>query len=243
MSLPSGACALVTGARSGIGRAVAHELAEAGAHLLLTARDAHRLDDVKTECERRGAKVETRTCDLLDDAAVAALGAAALAALPRLDVLVHAAGSYSFRPLADLELNDFQDVFRVNLRAPFHLTRRLLTALRGARGQVVFVNSSAVDRAQPSTGAYTASKHALRGLADVWRAELNGDGVRVLSVFPGRTATPMQEEVARAEGTVYRPADLLQPADVARAIGDALRMPRSAEVTEVRLRPTRPPRP
>jgi NAD(P)-dependent dehydrogenase (short-subunit alcohol dehydrogenase family) len=184
--------------------------------------------------------VVTRACELLDDDAVAALAAAALETMPRLDVLVHAAGMFSFRSLADLELADFQDVFRVNLRAPFHLTRRLLPALRAARGQVVFVNSSAVDRAQPSTGAYTASKHALRGLADVWRAELNGDGVRVLSVFPGRTATPMQEEVARVEGGVYRPDDLLQPADVARAIGDALRLPRSAELTELRLRPMRP---
>lgn len=239
MSLPPGVSAVVTGASSGIGAAVARELAAPGATLYLTARDGARLDAISGECARRGARIESGPCDLLDDGAVAGYATAVLRSTARIDVIVHAAGAFSFQPLADLSLDEFQNVFRVNLRAPFHLTQRLLPVLRAAQGQVVFVNSSAVERAQPNTGAYTASKHALRGLADVLRAEVNRDGVRVLTVYPGRTASTMQERVARAEGTAYRPEALLQPEDVARAIHDALRLPRTAEVTELRLRPMR----
>lgn len=238
VTLPDPFSALITGASSGVGAAMAKELAGPGAHLFLTARDGQRLSSVGVECEKRGARVERRICELLDDEAVSAY-AAELRSSPRLDAIIHAAGAISFHPLAELPLEVLQNVFGVNFRAPFHLTKNLLPALTAVDGQVVFVSSSAVDRGQSNTGAYTASKHALRGLADVLRAEVNDDGVRVLSVYLGRTATPMQERVAHAEGAKYRPENLLRPEDVARAIHDTLRLPRTAEVTEIRLRPMR----
>ena len=117
------------------------------------------------------------------------------------------------------------------------MTRELLPLLRASRGQVVFVNSSAVFTRPSHCGAYIATKAALHGLADALRSEVNEAGVRVLSVFPGRTATPMQEDLHRAEGTPYRPERLLQADDVATAVMGALAMPRSAEVTDIRIRP------
>jgi NADP-dependent 3-hydroxy acid dehydrogenase YdfG len=240
VSTPTPFTAAITGASSGIGAAVAREFAQAGARLFLTARDGRRLEAVAQDCVRRGGEADAVPCDLLDHRAVADFAASVLRSAPGLDALVHAAGAYSFRSVDALGLDEFRRVVRVNLTAPFQLTQGLLSGLRAARGWVVFVNSSAVERAQANTSAYTASKHALRGFADVLRAEVNRDGVRVLSVYPGRTATPMQERVAEAEGSDYHPAALLPPDAVARAIHDALRLPASAEVTELRLRPARP---
>ena len=90
-------------------------------------------------------------------------------------------------------------------------------------------------------GQYAAMKHALRALADTLREEVNRDGVRVLSVFLGRTATPMQAAVHRVESRVYEPEPLLQPADVAAVVISALSLPRTAEVTDIHIRPLRKP--
>jgi NADP-dependent 3-hydroxy acid dehydrogenase YdfG len=105
---------------------------------------------------------------------------------------------------------------------------------------VVFINSSAGPAPRAGIAAYAASKAALKALAESLRAEVNPGGVRVLSVFPGRTATAMQEEVHRLEGKAYEPERLLQPADVAAAVVNALCLPRTAEVTDINVRPMQP---
>jgi len=136
-------------------------------------------------------------------------------------------------------------MYRLNLRAPYLLTQRLLPLLRRARGQVVFVNSSAGLHAAAGTSQYAATKHALKALADSLRCEVNDDGIRVLSVYPGRTASPMQELLHnqhRADARPYVAADLLQPDDVAAVVVQALRLPRTAEVTDLHVRPFVKPR-
>jgi NADP-dependent 3-hydroxy acid dehydrogenase YdfG len=120
------------------------------------------------------------------------------------------------------------------------LTRLCLPALRASHGQVVFVNSTQGIAAGRGVGAYAASKHALRALADSLRQEVNADGVRVLSVYPGRTATPLQAAVFAAEGRAYAPEALMQPEDVAAMVLAAVTLPRTAEVTEIMMRPMRP---
>jgi NADP-dependent 3-hydroxy acid dehydrogenase YdfG len=127
----------------------------------------------------------------------------------------------------------------VNLRAPYLLTQLLLPALVAAAGDVVFVNSSAGRAARGGVAAYAASKHALRALADGLRDEVNARGVRVLSVYPGRTATAGQAAIFAEEGRAYTPDLLLQPDDVAAAVAGALALPRTAEVTEIMIRPMR----
>jgi NADP-dependent 3-hydroxy acid dehydrogenase YdfG len=103
---------------------------------------------------------------------------------------------------------------------------------------VVFVNSSAgFHPARAGWAAYSASKHALRALADGLRDEVNRQGVRVITIFPGRTATAMQEEVHRYEGRDYDPERFLQPRDVAAAVLSSLALPRTAEVTDLHIRP------
>jgi NADP-dependent 3-hydroxy acid dehydrogenase YdfG len=100
----------------------------------------------------------------------------------------------------------------------------------------VFLNSSAGLMAHTNVGQYTATKHALKAIADCLREEVNGDRIRVLSVFPGRTATPLQRRLHVVEGREYRPERLLQPEDVASVVVSALCLPRTAEVTDINIR-------
>ncbi|MEZ5333533.1 MAG: SDR family oxidoreductase [Thermoanaerobaculia bacterium] len=241
MSSPRPLRAVVTGGSSGIGRATALRLAGPGAVLDLVGRDRERLEEAGGAVEAAGGRAILHTLDLADGTAVGRW-AEALELASGLDVLVHAAGAIRLGRLAEATAEDLRLQLAVNLEAPFRLTRALLPALRLAGGQVVFVNSTS-GRVPPGPGGglYAASKHALRALADALRAEENRAGVRVLSVFPGRTATPMQEAVVAAEGGSYRPERLLQPDDVARAIVQALALPRTAEVTDIALRPHQPP--
>jgi NADP-dependent 3-hydroxy acid dehydrogenase YdfG len=101
----------------------------------------------------------------------------------------------------------------------------------------VFVNSSLGLNSRAGVAGYAATKHALKAIADALRAEVNPDGVRVISIYPGRTATPQQRIIHEKEGKPYRAEYLLQPEDVARALLDSLLLPRTAEVTDINIRP------
>jgi NADP-dependent 3-hydroxy acid dehydrogenase YdfG len=104
-------------------------------------------------------------------------------------------------------------------------------------GQVVFINSSGALNAKPASVQYDATKHALKAIADGLRGEVNAAGVRVLSVYLGRTATDMQARIHQAEGKTYCPELLLQPESVASVIVNALGLARTAEVTDIHIRP------
>jgi NAD(P)-dependent dehydrogenase (short-subunit alcohol dehydrogenase family) len=153
------------------------------------------------------------------------------------DILVHSAAAYFQEPLVTAPVEHFDIQYRTNLRAPFLLTQVLLPQLKRRPGQVVFINSSTGVAARPGVTQYAAVKHGLKGLADAFRAEINPAGVRVISVYPGQTATAMQERRYAIEGRAYRPERLIQPADVASAVVNAVGMPRTAEVTDVHVRP------
>ncbi len=233
---------MVTGASSGIGRAIALGLAAQGAALCLVGRRRQVLEQVEEEARAAGAGLAVScAADLALDADLDGLVRRATRDLGRCDVLVNAAGTISPAPIASAGVEDLDRHYRTNLRAPAALTRALLPALRAAGGQIVFISSTAVLRPNPGFGHYAASKHGLKGFADALREEVNGDGVRVLSVFVGRTATPMQAAIHEHEGRPYRPAQLLQPEDVAAVVVHALSLPRTAEVTEISIRPLRKP--
>jgi NADP-dependent 3-hydroxy acid dehydrogenase YdfG len=232
--------ALVTGASGAIGGAIAEALADRGARLLAVGRDAARLAALALRVRGR-APLRALVADLMDDAAVDRIASSALGEFGGVDILVHAAGAYASGPLETSPVEAFDRQLRVNARAPYLLTQRLLPSLLARQGEIVFVNSTAVIAPRAGVAAYAASKAALRALADSLRAEVNARGVRVLSVFPGRTASSMQEEVHRAEGAAYRAEKLVQPADVAAAIVNALALPRTAEMTDLYLRPMQAP--
>lgn len=235
-----GAAALVTGASSGIGQAIAFALGAAGASVILAARQIEPLERTAVAIRAAGGDATVQTCDLLDHADIARLAEAAGArAGERLAVLVHAAGLHVQASIEETPMAELERLFRCNVHAPFLLTRLLLPALRAARGDVVFINSSAALSATAGVSAYAASKAALKAFADALRHEVNKDGVRVLSVFPGRTATPMQAALFQQEGRDYLPELLLQPADVAASVVGAVCLDRTAELTDLHIRPAR----
>lgn len=223
---------VVTGAGSGIGQVIAQRLAERGDRLVLVARDEARAQELAA----RHPGSLTIAADLAHPGHLA--DAVAAADLPdRVDSLIHAAGIVRLGPVADLALDNWTRQLTVNLAAPAELTRLLLPRLRAARGQVLFINSGAGLSAHPDWSAYAASKHGLKALADALRGEERANGVRVTSVYPGRTATPMQELVHRQEGRAYDPSKFIDPASVATAVLTALDLPRDAVISDVTVRP------
>jgi NAD(P)-dependent dehydrogenase (short-subunit alcohol dehydrogenase family) len=236
MTALNGQVALVTGASSGIGRAIAAGLAAEGASLCLVGRRREALDSVAADI-RADSRVAAYCADLARDQDIEELVARVGDDFGRVDILVHSAGAISLGPVESAPVEDLDRQYRTNLRAPYLLTQRLLPLLRSSHGQIVFVNSSAAAGARARVSQYAATKAALKAMADSLRDEVNAAGIRVLSVFPGRTASPMQEAVHEMVGEDYRPERLLQPRDVAAAVLNALRMPRSAEVTDINIRP------
>jgi short-subunit dehydrogenase len=221
---------VVTGAGSGIGAVLAERLLQRGDDLVLLARSAERAHDLREEVPDATVLV----ADLVDPSAVEEVAGS----LPEsLDSVVHAAGVVELGPVAELATEIWLEQLAVNLVAPAVLTRICLPALRAAGGTVVFVNSGAGLSAQPQWSAYAASKFGLRALAESLRAEEHEYGVRVSTVYPGRTATPMQQKVHTQEGRDYDAAEWIDPATVVDAILHVLDLPGDATVTDLTLRP------
>jgi len=229
--------AVVTGASQGIGRAVALGLAAAGASVWLLARRVAALEAVAADVRALGGCAQPFPLDLERDEDVERFYDALRHRGAELDVLVHSAGRHGMGRVAETPVADLDAQYRANVRAPYALTQRLLPMLQAQRGQIVFVNSSVGLAARAQVGPFAATQHALKALADALRDEVNEHGVRVLSVFAGRTASPRQEAIHAQEGKPYRPERLMQPADVAAVIVQALSVERTAEVSDIRVRP------
>jgi len=232
--------ALVTGASGAIGGAIALALAREGARLVVVGRDRDRLADLGEACRKLSPEVDPHVTDLTDEARLRRLAGRVQATFGGVDVLVHGAGAFAAGALAEAPVEDLDRQWATNVRAPYLLTQLLLPGLRSRRGDVVFINSSAGRRSRAMVGAYAASKFALRALADALREEEGPAGVRVLTVYPGRTASAMQARVRAFEGQAYDPADFMPPEDVAEAVLGALRLPSTATLTELTLLPARP---
>jgi len=227
---------LVTGATSGIGRAISLALAAGGARVLAAGRDEDRIRALGAELSELGTGHRTVSGDFMDTAFLNDLAGQALEwGQGRLSLLVCSAGHHDPAPIERTTAASFDAAVGINLRAPFLLTGALLPALRNARGMVVLVNSSIVKHPRAGAAAYAASKAGLRAFANCLRHEVGRDGIRVLSIFAGRTATPMQRERYRLEGLEYHPERLLQPEDVAAAVLGAFES--RGEVTDLDLRP------
>lgn len=228
---------LVTGASSGIGRAVALELARHQTRLCIVGRDAHRLREVESSAANTAARVLAFQKDLTLDQDIEELSSCLRQEFGQLDILVHCAGEIASAELETAAIDDLDRQYRANMRAPYLLTQKVLSLLKVMPGQVVFVNSSAGLAARAKVSQFSATQHAVRAMADSLRAEVNQYQIRVLSVFPGRTATPRQARIFQREGRDYQPDLLMQPEDISLMISSALRLPRTAEVTDISMRP------
>ena len=229
--------AVITGASSGIGQAVALGLAAKGVKTCLLGRKLATLEGVAKLARKTAPQVLCYQVDLTIDQDVRKIADRFQQDLGHVDMLIHSAGVISLGRLESAPIEDLDRQYRTNVRAPYALTQALLPMLKSRRGQIAFINSSAGLNAGPNVGQYAATKHALKAVADSLRHEVNAEGLRVLSIYPGRTASPMQAAVFKMEGREYRPELLMQPEDLASVVINALALPRSAEVTDINVRP------
>ena len=229
--------AVITGASSGIGRAIATAIASMGAAVCLVGRDAERLEAAAGKVRVIARSVLVYESDLTIDSAVDELARRLKYEFDALDVLVHCAGAFATGKIEATPVAQLDALYRANLRLPFALTQALLPLLKVRPGQIVFINSSQGLTARANTGLYASTQHALKGLADSLRQEVNADGIRVLSVYPGRTATARMESLYEIEGRTYQPELLLQAEDIAQVVMASLQLPRTAEITNVEIRP------
>jgi NADP-dependent 3-hydroxy acid dehydrogenase YdfG len=232
-----GQTAVITGGGTGVGGALAIALAKSGASIYLIGRRLNRLELVAAKARELGVAAACCSADISSTAGLLETIERIKADLLHIDILIQNAARYATGLIEDANLSDFDKQYQTNVRAPYALTQASLPMLKARQGQVVFINSSSALTAKPMTAQYDSTKHALKAIAESLRGEVNRHGVRVLSVYLGRTASEMQERVHQKEGRPYRPELLLQPEDVASIVIAALRLPRTAEVTDISIRP------
>jgi NADP-dependent 3-hydroxy acid dehydrogenase YdfG len=233
--------AVITGAGTGIGAAIAQCIAKKGGSLFLIGRSQEKLESVAESARKSCPRVICHPADITSEEDIRVVVKCIKRDFGFVDMLVHSAGAISVGRFNDAPVKDFDKQYITNVRAPFILTQSLLPILIERKGQIVFINSSAGLSAGTGVSQYAATKHALKALADSLRAEINAEGVRVLSVYPGRTASPMQVRVHEMEKKAYHPERLMQPENVAEMVVHALGMPRTAEVTDLTIRPMAKP--
>jgi len=236
--------ALVTGASSGIGAAVARRLAQDGHMVVLCGRDIQRLAAV---AEDLGGCGHVMPLDMTDAAALAALPGSLPSAFAAVDILVNAAGHDvgGRRAFEDGDAEEWASIVETNLTGALRLTHPIVRAMiaRKAAGDVVNIGSLAPLRLAPRMAAYAASKAGVHAFSDVLRADLARHGIRVTEIMPGLTQTGFAEARLRgdAEGAADfygKVATVLAPEDVAAAVANALRQPRHVTVAQVVLVPS-----
>ena len=221
--------ALVTGATGGMGTAIVTELSSTH-DVIAVGRSAAALAALAADTGCR-----TQLLELTDFAAFAGVAAA----LPRVDVLVHAAAIAPRLTVAAASVDDWELVLRSNVLAPAELTRVLLPQLRAAEGTVVFIGSGAGTRAIPGSAVYTPSKHALKAVADELRIDESAARLRVATVAPGQTDTPMLRSGNESAGEAYEPERYIRPRSVADAVRFVVDAPADVHITDIAVRPRR----
>lgn len=224
---------VLTGATSGIGAVLARALADRGDRLVLLARS----DASAAALSADFPQAEVLIADLADPGTLNGLGRQVDGPV---DSLLHVAGVVELAPVSRLRLHDWEEQLAVNLTSPAVLTREFLPHLRQGRGIAVFVNSSAGLTASADWSAYAASKFGLRAFADALRAEEMEHGVRVTTIYPSRTATPMQRKVHEQEGRTYDASRWISPETVVATALHVLDLAPDATIPDVTVRPVVP---
>jgi short-subunit dehydrogenase len=185
----SGRRVLITGGGRGLGLALAREFALRGARLSLVARDEHELETAASELRRSGAEVYTVRADIQRAGELEAAVVEAVQRLGGLDVLVNNAGVIQASPMANLDLSDYQEAMDINFYGPLRAMEAARPHLRRSRGRILNIASVGGKAGVPHLAAYSASKFALVGLGQAWRAELAGEGISLTTACPGLMQT------------------------------------------------------
>ncbi len=267
-STPSlkGKTAIVTGASSGIGRAIAEKLGAAGAHVFLTGRTAAAMDESKARIEESGGRATLTVADVRDVGQVQGLVDRAVRDTGRLDIMVNNAGLSYPTPIVDGDPEEWRAMLETNVLALLVGAQAAVRAMRkcGAHGHIVNISSIAAQRAD--SGVYGATKHAVSCISSTLRRELEEDSIRVVNILPGAVATNfarnfdptfvagfvqatgMKVDVKRGERLPDEVMEKLQPAmrqvlaspeAVADAVLYAVTQPIEVNIAELVVRPAK----
>ena len=228
-----GATVLVTGGSSGIGRAIAKTLVDAGARVAITGRDEKRL------AEAAQALKALPVCgDVTNEADVRRTVEEVLRSFGHLDVLVNNAGKGIFKPLIDMQRSDFDAVLATNMTGAMLMAREAAKHfITRNRGNIINIGSTASHRGAPNGTAYYASKAALRSMTECWRAELRQHNIRVFLINPSEVVTGF----AAASGFAQKDNPTkLRSEDIAHAVRAVLEMDDRGFTTELTVFATNP---
>ncbi len=262
----TGKTAVVTGASSGIGRAIAEKLGAAGAHVFLAGRTAAAMDASKKKIEAAGGKATPVIADVRNTAEVQGLVERAASDTGRLDIMVNNAGVSYPSAIIDADPEEWRAMFETNVLALLAGCQSAVKAMRKTGSQGHIVNISSVAALRPDSGVYGSTKHAVNCISNTLRAELEGDTIRVVTIMPGAIATNfgrnfdptviqnivrmsgVEVEVKQGERLPDEVFDRLQgplrqtlgsPDDIANAVLFAVSQPIDVNVAEMVVRPPR----
>jgi 3-oxoacyl-[acyl-carrier protein] reductase len=233
--------AVVTGASSGIGRATAFAMAEAGASVVVTARRTDRINEVARRINESGGSAIAVTADVADENDVDRLYDAAIDKFGRVDILFNNAGVSKYGPLDSITVEDYDWMMNTNMRTSFLCTRRFLPdMLSRNRGQVCFLASVAGLKGLENETVYCASKFAQIGFAQALDYETRETGVKVSVIAPGGVHTEFAIGTGRTEGDPMLDG-MMEPEDIAEAVMFALTQPEKARTFLIGMRPMSEP--
>lgn len=230
--------AIVTGASKGIGLAVAHALLQQGADVLICARNEDSLNAALSELKAAAPqrKVIGRRTDVSQSQQVAELFTAADRELGGLDILINNAGSGTFKPVADLSVEEWDRTIATNLSGAFYCSREAVLRFRTMQyGAIINISSLAGKNPFAGGSAYNASKFGLNGFSEAMMLDHRNDGIRVSAILPGSVDTHFggQPGGQRSDWKIA-------PEDIAAIVLDVLRMPERTLISRVEVRPSRP---
>jgi NADP-dependent 3-hydroxy acid dehydrogenase YdfG len=231
--------AVVTGAGSGVGQAVALKLARAGWRVAVIGRRAATLEETLARAGAAREQLLACPCDIGDSKAVAQMGQEVLSQLGSVEVLVNAAGTNApKRALEVLSLEDYHQMIDTNLNGAYYVTQAFLPHMRARRsGTIIHIVSDAGKQASPKAGpAYVMSKFGLAGLTQSINAEERANGIRACAIFPGDIDTPLLDKRPSPPSAEAR-TRMLQADDLAECVWLAVSLPPHAVVEELIIRP------
>ncbi len=239
----AGKVALVTGASSGIGRAVAAALAAEGAAVAVAARRVDRLEVLRGELAARGSTVAVLELDVADEAACQAAVAATVDQLGGLDILVNNAGVMLLGTVERADTEDWRRMMSTNVLGLMYLSHAALPHLLERKGVLVQMSSTAGRTVRAGVAAYNASKWAVNAFSEGLRQEVTARGLRVVVVEPGIVETELREHITQPAAKERIEASAaairqLQPEDIAAAVLYAVTQPDHVAVNEILVRPT-----
>ncbi|MBD0336743.1 MAG: SDR family NAD(P)-dependent oxidoreductase [Cyanobacteria bacterium Co-bin13] len=246
MTDPANRVAMITGASSGIGRAIAQRLSQLGYRLALCARRQDRLLSLQQELQADGPEVLIQSVDLRQEADILAFFQAVRERWGGVDVLINNAGLGHKQSLMTGNTEDWREMLEVNVLALCICTREATHDMRAKDGQghILHISSMSGHRVPGGSGMYSATKFAVRSLTEGLRQELRAEGldIRVSSVSPGFVETEFAEKYHQSfekAQDLYSKYPVLQPEDVADAVAYILSQPEHVQVHDLLVRPTR----